>query len=539
MALLLVAAAAAALAPPRVSGFAPSRAPSARRPRLPRPDGRSRAPPLPAASSSNPSPPRPPPHRPPPPTDDGRAYAQQTPHSGRHFLPSHPTYHSSRLRSVLRRANPLRGDARRTKRGRFVEGWYYRLTLPPPDGVSFVFIFSIDDPTSRGGRRPGTDLSLAALQVLGPDDGYLVQATSDDSRLWAWERAQGVGCTFEWKEGKGEGDEAASEAIDPEEWRRRVKSGFQFLPRSLQGRLRGHDGTAGGRILDEQGAEAECSFDMEVSPLSGWGDDADVGGGSSSSLPQQRSTAGWLASYAVFEPHWQVTMADGRAKGAVQWKGTTYEFADAPFYAEKNWGGEFPSRWYWVQCNAFEGYDRLSVTAGGGTRKIPFGQTESLGMVSVHYEGKFYEAVPWTGEMEWDVDPWGRWALRGRCISGDRRFEVDVLATLDPEKMPGVTLRAPTKDDGLTYYCRDSFSAATTLTLWELRYDEDMKDYVRVDGPPVIDCARSQQGGVEVGGGPWWDTWRGQSKMKQPMKGLVRFPYVLQNIKNRVFRRKL
>ena len=32
-----------------------------------------------------------------------------------------------------------------------------------------------------------------------------------------------------------------------------------------------------------------------------------------------------------------------------------YEFQDAPSYAEKNWGGGFPSKWHWVQCNSFDG----------------------------------------------------------------------------------------------------------------------------------------------------------------------------------------
>ena len=46
----------------------------------------------------------------------------------------------------------------------------------------------------------------------------------------------------------------------------------------------------------------------------------------------QKSTAGWLASYSVFEPHWQITMADARATGYVIWNGTKYEFTNAPFY---------------------------------------------------------------------------------------------------------------------------------------------------------------------------------------------------------------
>ena len=287
----------------------------------------------------------------------GPAYPQQTPHSGRHFLPSHPAYHRrqrERKRDRIRRwarlgfgARGARG-ARRTKSRRFMEGWYYRLTLPPSQGdASFAFIFSIDDPVGNGGTG-GTDLSLAAAQVMGPGDGYIVHADRDDTKFWAWEASQGLGCTFEWKDDGGDegGDEdgdrnAMTTALHPDEWRRRVRTGFQVLPNSLQGRLVGRDGTErdavvlGGPRDDARSGDAKstpapavCDFDMSIRPLSGWGDDG-------SDARQQRSTAGWLASFAVFEPHWQVTLADARATGTVNWNGTRYDFVDAPFYAEK------------------------------------------------------------------------------------------------------------------------------------------------------------------------------------------------------------
>lgn len=50
----------------------------------------------------------------------------------------------------------------------------------------------------------------------------------------------------------------------------------------------------------------------------------------------------------------QVLMAEGRATGWLQWGDQLHEFSGAPAYAEKNWGGGFPSRWIWVQCNTFE-----------------------------------------------------------------------------------------------------------------------------------------------------------------------------------------
>jgi tocopherol cyclase len=265
---------------------------------------------------------------------------------------------------------------------------------------------------------------------------------------------------------------------------------------------------------------------MSIKPICGWGDVDD---------PEQKSTGGWLASYAVFEPHWQVTLADARATGSVQWKNKTYSFTDAPFYAEKNWGAALPSKWFWTECNSFKGYKQLSVTAGGGVRKLLFGQKETLGMICVHYDGKLFEAVPWTGIMEWNVSPWGLWQLKGRCTSKLRPFEVEVVYECDPTTTPGLVFRAPTPDEGMVYFCRVTFEAHVTLTLWELVWDAAKKDFVRKPGPPLIDRATSTQGGAEIGGGPWWDTWACLSNVKPVIKTLLQFPYRLQRGRRKLF----
>ena len=77
-------------------------------------------------------------------------------------------------------------------------------------------------------------------------------------------------------------------------------------------------------------------------------------------------------------------MSHGLATGHIDWDGRRYAFQDAPFYAEKNWrvlfcqkratscgalltrlrccrGGAFPRKWFWAQCNAFEGEPDLAV----------------------------------------------------------------------------------------------------------------------------------------------------------------------------------
>jgi tocopherol cyclase len=197
--------------------------------------------------------------------------------------------------------------------------------------------------------------------------------------------------------------------------------------------------------------------------------------------------------------------------------------------AEKNWGAALPRKWYWTQCNSFDGYDQLSVTAGGGIRLLPFGRQERLGMISIHYDGRFYEGVPWSGSMEW-VAKWGYWELRGNSTYGERPFEAVITYVCDPLQTPGLVFRAPTPDEGMKYFCRDTFDAKVNLTLWELEWDRAQKRYKRKPGPPLIDDATSQQGGAEIGGGPWWDEWKGVSKVKQPIKALLQLPTRIASI---------
>jgi len=457
------------------------------------------------------------------------------------------------------------------------------LTIPPDNnsdddgggggsssGCSFAFIVSIEDPGVRN-----SDVKLVCIQVIGPDDRYVIQADTDDAKFWAGRRRQRLGCNFEYYTANNSATTAPASTTDAvaqlpfEEWWRIVESGFQIsVPDGrFVGKIRGHDGTIVGSNSNSNSnsdktsppatstiaksksgvplgmGDCSCDFDFVVTPVCGWGE------------RRQKSTGGWLASFEVFEPHWQVTLADANATGYVKLQNRTYRFENASFYvsllffgvskhnlplqsvphvhniidciyqAEKNWGAALPSKWYWTQCNTFDGYKQLSVTAGGGIRKIPFGRTEALGMVSVHYDGKFYEGVPWLGgAMEWKVSTWGSWELRGNSTYGDRPFEAVVTYKCDPETTPGLVFRAPTPDQGMVYFCRDTFVAHTSLTLWELEWDGVEKGYVRKPGPPLINNATSSQGGAEIGGGPWWDTWEGQSKLKQPIKALLEFP---------------
>ncbi len=121
---------------------------------------------------------------------------------------------------------------------------------------------------------------------------------------------------------------------------------------------------AGHLVAQEVGADGNlpstvpsASWAFSVEPQAGWGDIAG----------RQQATAGWLASLPVFEPHWQVMMAHGLASGWIDWGGKRYEFQGSPAYAEKNWGGGFPSKWFWIQCNTFDGEPGAAVTAVGAS----------------------------------------------------------------------------------------------------------------------------------------------------------------------------
>ena len=75
-----------------------------------------------------------------------------------------------------------------------------------------------------------------------------------------------------------------------------------------------------------------AEWDYHVKPLYGWGGD---------SSREQLSSAGWLSTLPVFEPHWQVCMGHGLATGSLKLGNNVYEFENAPAYTEKNWVGPY------------------------------------------------------------------------------------------------------------------------------------------------------------------------------------------------------
>jgi len=197
-------------------------------------------------------------------------------------------------------------------------------------------------------------------------------------------------------------------------------------------------------------------------------------------------------------------MAHGLSTGFIEWKGTRYDFVDAPAYSEKNWGGAFPKKWWWINCNLFEDDDDLAVTAGGGLRQVPWqSDLESAALIGIHHRGKFYEFVPWTATVRWEVKRWGTW----RMSAQNDRYEVE-LEAVTPEDNQGTPLRAPI-EVGLRFVCRDSMKGVLQLKLRD-----------RQTGTVLIN-ARSICCGVEVGGGPWEDAWQGQTDLAWPIRTIM------------------
>ncbi|MBW4583256.1 MAG: tocopherol cyclase [Tildeniella nuda ZEHNDER 1965/U140] len=252
--------------------------------------------------------------------------------------------------------------------------------------------------------------------------------------------------------------------LPPEQFTQHVQEGYQATATWHQGSLREPSG-------------ASARWEYQIQPVYGWGNANRL----------QQSTAGWVSSLQIFEPGWQILMAHGLATGWIEWNGQRYDFENAPAYSEKNWGGAFPQKWFWLNCNSFEGEPDLALTAGGGRRGVLWWM-ESVAMIGVHYKGTFYEFVPWNAQVQWEIQPWGNW----RMWAENSQFTVELTGTTD---LPGTPLRAPTAD-GLVFACRDTMLGHITLRLSDRQRQTTLLE------------AQSDRGGLETGGAPWDHVWK-------------------------------
>jgi len=353
---------------------------------------------------------------------------------------------------------PHSGYHWRKQSERFFEGWYFRLTLPEP-AQTFAFMYSIDDPAGNGQHSGG------AAQILGPHEDYYCRTFPDVSQFWAWLPRLGLG---HWQRSR-----AQAQYLTPSLFTEQVQEGYQATASLHQGKL----------LLPSGDIKAQWHYETQV--LSSWGS------------PTPQATAGWLSFFSIFEPGWQVLTAHALATGWIEWRSdnqnepdsnlTRYDFQNAPAYAEKNWGGAFPAKWFWMQCNAFAAAPSLSVTAAAGIREVLF-LKENVGLIGIHYQGQFYEFLSRKTQFSWAVDPWGYWQVSAESFS--HRVVLTGRAT-----DAGAWVRVPTKE-GLQFCCRDTTHGHLTLQLWKRGTQETL----------IIE-ANSDLAGLEIGGEPWQERW--------------------------------
>ena len=336
---------------------------------------------------------------------------------------------------------------------RFFEGWYYRVTLPEIN-QTFAFMYSIEDP--KGGKPH----SGGAAQVLGIDDQYIWRTFPDVGRFFAKKSRLELG---HW--GKTNLSTQPIWLLSAE-FDHHIQEGYQASATWNQGTIK------------DPGSNNTCRWQYKIDAIYGWGD----------AIAPQQSTAGLISFLPIFEPGWQILMAHGLATGWIEWNGKRYEFTNAPAYSEKNWGGAFPQKWFWLNCNSFDGETDLALTAGGGRRGVLWWM-ESVAMIGVHYQGKFYEFVPWNAKVTWNIQPWGKWEMQAT----NAEYEITLVGTTD---LPGTPLRAPT-ENGLMFVCKDTMRGQLNLKLTARNRGKSS----------LIVEAQSSLCGLETGGGGWDGSW--------------------------------
>ncbi len=199
------------------------------------------------------------------------------------------------------------------------------------------------------------------------------------------------------------------------------------------------------------------------------------------------ATMGWLGYLPpgldrLTDPGWQILMALGWASGWFEWQGQRYTFERAPAYAEKNWGNAFPSRWFWLQANAFSAEPDLALTCAGGVRDL-LGRAQTVALISIHWQGRHICFRPGASQIRWQLSEWGTWHVWAET-EGYR------LALVGETDLPGTWVLVPTAA-GQAWHCRDTTQGKLRLQLWD-------------DQHCLLDCTTTQAG-LEMGGNPITD----------------------------------
>lgn len=364
---------------------------------------------------------------------------------------------------------------------RYFEGWYVRVCVP---GVGpFAFMYSIEDGVE--GCMQVFGLSSDELLLVRPRRAGFFPARRNyrahaplDMGQWFRVEDDGSGETL-----RGRRPRHLASRI----FHAHVRTGYQLSTRHHQGVLHSEDVDASRSRANYVSSGVACAYDLRMTPRVSWARDG-------------RSTATWLSRLQFFEPGYQVLLADATSTGVItDWRGRTHQVRDAPTYIEKNWGGAFPSRWFWLQCNAFDSVvttmaggaggasEQLSLTSVGALRDICVPGAaervltrERIGMISFHWRGDLWEFAPWNCRVvRWDAG-WGDWRVEAE---GDvYRALLETSSEYDGAVVPGPTLH------GLDFVVRDGSRGNMRLRVWRRR-----------SGELVLD-ARSSVAAVETGG---------------------------------------
>ncbi|PWZ20004.1 putative tocopherol cyclase, chloroplastic [Zea mays] len=395
----------------------------------------------------------------------------------------------------------------------FFEGWYFKVSIPECR-QSFCFMYSVENPLFRDGMSDLDKLLYrprftgVGAQILGADDKYICQFSEKSNNFWGSRHELMLGNTFISNK-----ESTPPQGEVPPQGSHWILSGCRIsLGVFWKGSKSPQYGIKVSYVMMEGMSNyvpnvQTARWEYSTRPVYGWGD----------VKSKQLSTAGWLAAFPFFEPHWQICMASGLSTGWIEWDGERFEFENAPSYSEKNWGGGFPRKWYWIQCNVFPGASgEVSLTAAGGLRKIGLGDTyESPSLIGIHYEGQFFEFVPWTGTVSWDIGLWGLWKMSGE----NKTHLVEIEATTAES---GTALRAPTIEAGLVPACKDTCYGDLRLQLWEKKYDGSK-------GEMILD-ATSNMAALEVGGGPWFNGWKGTTVVNEVVNNIVGTPVDVESL---------
>lgn len=194
------------------------------------------------------------------------------------------------------------------------------------------------------------------------------------------------------------------------------------------------------------------------------------------------------------------------ANGGMRYNGRWWDLSGATVYCEKNWGAAFPKKWWWCQANAFDQYVDMTFTAVGARRLIAQLYEETIGLLAVHVNGVLYEFSNWNCKtLCWEVDKWGSWYASAKSRTG---HEISMSARTDDQ---GAYVLGPSAI-GMVYNVRDAAYGELFVSLRE------------PSGKFIVQNAKCVCAQVEIGGGPWEDTWNASVKpLSQPLRGIINF----------------